>query len=416
MLTYQLNPAVQLSVSEGPDNQYVCCIDFGKSRKCYQIDHKVACIIQYCAEPRTEEEIKQFSIKQASIHASQFDEFFSAFLLQRAILKNTADKSVTTIGSNLLKFKLKLLPAAAANQLAKPLLLLIKKPIAILLMLAFMTSLLHILLSVNSGEFSTLSAAFTWKESITVVFLIAAGLIFHELGHATAAFYYGCRRVDIGIGWYIYFIVFYAELSESWQLKPEKRLLIDSAGGYFQSVFGVALWLIYLLTEQYVFLHTAAMLALYSAFNLNPFFRMDGYWIASDFFKITNLRDTAFSFIRNAFTEPGYFWRNLKRSRHDRLVRITIIYSTSMFIFYLLFGYFVYMHLFPNSIRYLHDISITMLTNSASGAYFALSLIQIIWNFLIVYFVVYFSFSMYKKASDFMKTKYYSTRSSYPKA
>lgn len=416
MLTYQLSPDVQLSFSEGSNSQYVCCVDFGKSRKCYQIEKKIACIIQYCAEPRTEEEIKQFSIQQASIDTNQIDEFFSKFLLERGILKNTADKSVTTMSSNLLKFKLKLIPAASANLMAKPLLMLVNKRVAMVLMLAFIMSLLHIFISVYNGDFSSQSSAFTWQESIAVVLIIAMGLVFHELGHATAAYFYGCRRVDIGIGWYIYFIVFYAELSESWNLKPEKRLFIDAAGGYFQSVFGVALWLIYLFTDQYIFFHAATMLALYSAFNMNPFFRMDGYWIASDYFKITNLRETAFLFIKKTFAQPGYFVTSLKNSRNDRTVRVTTIYSTSMFIFYLFFGYFVYFYLFPKALYSLHSIATSIINNSIEGGYFALSLIQTIWDGLIVYFVVYFSLGLYRKVLVFLKDKYLARHSRHSKA
>jgi len=59
-------------------------------------------------------------------------------------------------------------------------------------------------------------------------------LLLHELGHATAAYHYGCRQVEIGFGWYLFFGVFYAELSEIWRLTRKQRAVVDGGGMYFQ--------------------------------------------------------------------------------------------------------------------------------------------------------------------------------------
>lgn len=130
-------------------------------------------------------------------------------------------------------------------------------------------------------------------EQIQILSIVAFGLFFHELGHAAAAFKYGCRKVELGIGWYICFLVFYAELSEAWRLNRKERVIIDAGGMYFQSIFTTLLILIYIQESSKVIFYAVTMLNISFIWNLNPFFRMDGYWIASDALGISNLRDSA---------------------------------------------------------------------------------------------------------------------------
>ncbi|KUM54299.1 hypothetical protein AR688_13315 [Rheinheimera sp. EpRS3] len=396
---------MQVVLVEGSTDRYICSVDYVKSRKSYLIERNVFDVIKFCYEPRTKEEIKCFSLQSGAISENQFDNFFSEFLLKKGIIKDSSVKETLILSSPLLKIKLRLLSPVVVNFLVKPLVGLFSINAAVILALVFLTSLIHIGVYIYNGDFSRQSAVLNWSDSIAVIALIGAGLIFHELGHATAAYKYGCRKVEIGVGWYIYFIVFYAELSEAWRLKPEKRLIIDCAGGYFQSIFGAILWLAFIYTEQFVFMSAAALLALYSVFNLNPFFRMDGYWIASDLMKITNLRTTAFGVIKKLFTTPFQLIQDMRINRGN-LQRTVFFYAMAMVLFYIWFSYYVYSSLFPTSLKVFYDVSNAAFVHKFDLTELTISLAQLLWHGLIIYFVIYFSASMVKQIFGAIRSKY----------
>lgn len=152
------------------------------------------------------------------------------------------------------------------------------------------------------------------SQQIQILLITAAGLLFHELGHATAAFRFGCRKVDIGFGWYIVFLVFYAELSESWRLGRKQRAIIDSGGLYFQSIFTAILVFYYAQTGSAAVFYAIVLLNLSFLWNLNPFFRMDGYWLASDILGIANLRQSAATEFERLFAK--YWQRSEKPLKH----------------------------------------------------------------------------------------------------
>lgn len=406
-LYFKLSPYVEVFPDENNTGKYICSIDHVKSRKSFLIGKEVFDVIEFCREPKTREEIKFFSIQLNIVNEKGFERFFSEFLVQKGIIKDKMSEEALVLSSSLLKIKLRLLSPNIINMLVKPLTLLLSFRVSFLLMLVFFSSFLHIAYLIYSDEFAIQSAALGTKDSIAVIFLICAGLIFHELGHAAAAYKYGCRKVEVGVGWYIYFIVFYAELSEAWRLKPEKRLVIDCAGGYFQSVFGVVLWCAFLNTGNFVFISAASLLMLYSLFNLNPFFRMDGYWIASDLLGVTNLRAIAFSIIKTIFTKPKQFFKDFRCG--GQISNGVFGYAMLMLMFYIWFSYYVYSSLFPTSLKFFYTISIAVFLNEYSAAELAISLIQLLWHGLIIYFVIYFSISMLKKTVNTIRLKYHAS-------
>ena len=405
-MKFQSSSSMQIVLVEGSTDCYICSVDYVKSRKSYLINQNVFEVIRFCSEPRTKNEIKDFSLQSGTIREEQFENFFAEFLLEKGVIKDCSVKEILIVSSSLLKMKFRLLSPVVVNFLVKPLVGLFNAKAAAILIMFFLLSLVHISIYIYNGDFSRQSAMLNWSDSITVIVLIGIGLIFHELGHAAAAYKFGCRKVEIGIGWYIYFIVFYAELSEAWRLKPGKRLIIDCAGGYFQSIFGAVLWLAFIYTEYFVFMSAAALLALYSLFNLNPFFRMDGYWIASDLMKITNLRTTAFGIIKKLFSTPLQLIQEI-RINHGRLQNAVFFYAMSMLLFYIWFSYYVYSSLFPTSLKVFYDVSNAIFVNKFDLAELTISLAQLLWHGLIIYFVIYFSTNMAKQIFSAVKRKYW---------
>jgi putative peptide zinc metalloprotease protein len=120
--------------------------------------------------------------------------------------------------------------------------------------------------------------------------LSTLGTLCHEFGHASAAAHYGCRRMTIGWGLYIIYTVLWTNVSEAWRLPRRQRALIDVGGVYFESLFQLLMMALYLKTGNLVFLFAFVMIDVNIVMTLNPFLRMDGYWLMSDLFGIVNLR------------------------------------------------------------------------------------------------------------------------------
>lgn len=122
-------------------------------------------------------------------------------------------------------------------------------------------------------------------------------IIFHELAHASSAFKFGVKAKTIGFGFYSIFPVFYADITGIWALNKNKRMIVNLAGIFVQSILGIILYLVYTniaIKDTSIFLiHSIYFILIANSMtiliNLFPFFKFDGYWCYSDFFNIPNL-------------------------------------------------------------------------------------------------------------------------------
>ncbi|MFN3651030.1 MAG: PqqD family peptide modification chaperone [Armatimonadota bacterium] len=128
--------------------------------------------------------------------------------------------------------------------------------------------------------------------------------IFHELGHGVTCRYFGAR--SHGVGFFVMYGIpcFYCDVSGAWTLSSRKeRLLIGSAGLAWQLVFGALAFVLWKLLEPetvparicHVMVGTCGFMAL---MNLNPFIKLDGYYLLSDWLRIPNLRDKAIRYFQ----------------------------------------------------------------------------------------------------------------------
>jgi putative peptide zinc metalloprotease protein len=111
---------------------------------------------------------------------------------------------------------------------------------------------------------------------------------FHELGHVTAAKFFGAKHGGIGGGFYLFSPVFFADVTDIWKLPSRKRIVVNLAGIYFELI----ICSIYVLAGLYFHLPFLSVIAIFIVFNtllnLNPFLRSDGYWILTDILEIPN--------------------------------------------------------------------------------------------------------------------------------
>ncbi len=149
-----------------------------------------------------------------------------------------------------------------------------------------------------------------WNEPIKNGWLtlgfISLGYLVHELGHIAACRSAGAAHGEIGIGLYVMFPVCYADVSGIWTVGREQRAIVNLGGIYLETVYCFVLVIAYFLTGNFSLLGAATVLAANLLFELNPFFRNDGYWILVDLTNTPNLVQRSVSRLTELFKPVTY--------------------------------------------------------------------------------------------------------------
>jgi putative peptide zinc metalloprotease protein len=172
-----------------------------------------------------------------------------------------------------------------------------------------------------------------WQLTAAILAALFSALC-HEFGHAAALLQYGGTRTEIGLGLYLYFPVFYTDVSEAWRFPKWQRVVVDAAGMYFQSIVStVAIWIFFYTRDStWAYIVAFVNLSIFGAFN--PFFKMDGYWLAADLFGIRNLRDASLGVIAKVIRRPD--GRDQNRTQFSRAARLMLpIYTLLSAAFFL---------------------------------------------------------------------------------
>ncbi len=227
---------------------------------------------------------------------------------------------------------------------------------------------------------------------------------FHELGHASACKYFGLHHGGIGFGLYINFPVLYTDVTEVWKLNRMQRCVVNIAGVYFQCYWLIALLVAFLLTNNEMLRYLILIMNLGFLITMNPFFKFDGYWIASDVLGVPNLRDRSLELI-------GYWWKRIRKRPVEKVpyllqIRLLekyglLIYSAVVNLFMAFYFFYViprffyrFIYTFPDKINEL----ILYLSNNITPPFALLRNIgtQLIFLALIGYF-------LYKLITSFVK-------------
>ncbi len=124
---------------------------------------------------------------------------------------------------------------------------------------------------------------------VVAVGLTLASTALHELGHATACRYGGARPGVIGVGVYLVWPVFYSDVTDSYRLGRAGRLRTDLGGVYFNVVSGALMAAAYLVTHFEPLLLAIVLVQMDALHQFFPFFRLDGYYVASDLIGVPDL-------------------------------------------------------------------------------------------------------------------------------
>jgi len=131
--------------------------------------------------------------------------------------------------------------------------------------------------------------AWTVPQTCALVLLFLASGLLHECGHIAACRYFRCDHGGIGCGLYLVFPVWYADVTQAWQLPRRQRAVVDLGGLYFQAIFLIAVDVVALVSDNPVAFKLAWLVTFAMLLTLNPVFKFDGYWLLSDLSGLHNL-------------------------------------------------------------------------------------------------------------------------------
>lgn len=195
---------------------------------------------------------------------------------------------------------------------------------------------------------------------ILSLFLFSVGAtLLHEIGHTSALAYFNRNAGEIGVGFYVFFPVFYCDVSESWLLSKKQRLMVNFGGLYFEGLIACGFLLYHFIFGAPLLVWFSLIILLHFLVNLNPFLRRDGYWVLSDLTNIPNLQ-------RDALRYVVWYVKNLFGSKNtgQRTNRFLLWYGVFSILFLSLFLFLV------------------ILTNPKSILYFPMNIWELANHFL----------------------------------
>jgi putative peptide zinc metalloprotease protein len=142
---------------------------------------------------------------------------------------------------------------------------------------------------------------FSTLPLILLVSLVVASA--HEFAHGLTCKRFGGEVHELGFMLIYFTPAFYANVSDAW-LFPEKakRLWVGFAGPYFELFLWALATLAWRLTDvetsvNYVALIVMTLSGIKTLFNFNPFIKLDGYYLLSDYLELPNLRKRSFRYV-----------------------------------------------------------------------------------------------------------------------
>jgi putative peptide zinc metalloprotease protein len=192
-----------------------------------------------------------------------------------------------------------LVPARIAGAVASALTWLFRAPAAPLALAAIAASHAWFYAARPDLALATAEGAAVAAWPVAVLLFLLSNAV-HEFGHAAALRAAGERPGALGVGVYAVWPVFFADVQRAWRLPRRGRVIVDLGGIYFQSLAAVGFAALAILARDPAAARAFVLVDLAVIANLNPFLRLDGYWLASDLSGTRDLRARSAQVLRNA--------------------------------------------------------------------------------------------------------------------
>jgi len=176
----------------------------------------------------------------------------------------------------------------ATRRITTPFTFLFLPPFVVAVLTTFVLSTGWLLF--DKGLASAAHQALYQPELLLLVFalmLVSAG--FHEFGHAAACRYGGATPGAMGIGLYLLWPVFYTDVTDAYRLGRGGRLRVDLGGLYFNAVFAVGVFCLWVVTGSDALLVVIPLQVVQMLHQLLPLVRLDGYHILADLTGVPDL-------------------------------------------------------------------------------------------------------------------------------
>ncbi len=180
---------------------------------------------------------------------------------------------------------------------------------------------------------------FDAQQALVLYVTFLALKLLHELGHATALWAMAAREglpiqsVRAGVAIMLVIPFPFTNVSTAWRLQSKwRRAIVGMAGMYLESWVAIIALLCWAATDDPLVGSAAIQVATVAAvttllFNLNPFGRMDGYYVAADLLERPNLMQRASA---AALTVPARLFRVRPPDELPRLSPALLAYWLGM--------------------------------------------------------------------------------------
>ena len=219
-----------------------------------------------------------------------------------------------------------------------------------------MVSVIFVALTLDAVFFLTTKDLLTFSNKVNAYTIIGlllfmlASSFFHELGHASACKRFGIKHGGIGFGLYLNFPVLYTDVTEVWKLDRSRRCVVNIAGVYFQLMCIIPIIICFMLTDSDVLRYMIIIMNFGFVMTLNPFFKFDGYWMASDILGVPNLRQRSKEIIRyyinklrrRSIGEMSYMQRMKKKAKWGFAVYAIVVNLFMAYYFLYVLPLFIY--------------------------------------------------------------------------
>jgi putative peptide zinc metalloprotease protein len=134
--------------------------------------------------------------------------------------------------------------------------------------------------------------------------------VIHEFGHGLSCKAFGGESHEMGVLLMCLSPALYCNVTDAWTLADKwKRIIISFAGIYVELMIAAAATYVWWYTPAYPVANNIALCVMVLCsvstvmFNANPLMRFDGYYIASDWLEVPNLREKANRYLNNLFLD-----------------------------------------------------------------------------------------------------------------
>ena len=288
--TLELHPQVTMAeFNSRPENKNYR-VELADGRH-FQINERLFRLLDALRTPMSLEKLlSRFGDSERSIPSAEITAISTELVAQGILIQDGVVPPATTHRQEdasllALHYRREILSAKQLAPIVRPFQLFFTRPVAAILTL--LIAVVHVMLYVQHGlAAQTDMSGVNWPLFLLV---LLASIFVHEFGHLAACQRWNCPHGPLGIGFYFFQPVFYVDVTAAWRLDRWQRAVVDLAGIYLQMVCTILFWLLWMATQDRTWLFAIFMTDLFAYSNLQPFMKLDGYWLLSDLSGVPNL-------------------------------------------------------------------------------------------------------------------------------